>query len=219
MKKFFILTLTSSLFLITTECKKQDLSLNRDGNYQEVNLNDTVLLSYGDSLRIRDNNITLVFSGVPQDSRCPINAECIWAGDATVSLQMIFPGKEVPLELHTGLSFRNKQIIGNYLVSLVSLEPNNIAGKPTVQKDYKIRLVISAAPKNLVKGTVKDYTGLDGCGLIIVLDNGTKLEPKQRPDATFKDKRVALSYKDAHTASICMVGTVADIMEFYEIVE
>ncbi|MFO7656350.1 MAG: PKD domain-containing protein [Bacteroidales bacterium] len=63
-------------------------------------------------------------------------------------------------------------------------------------------------------GTVKDYTGLDGCGFLIELDNGTRLEPILT-DTTFifRDKqRVKVSYVERHDlASICMAGTIAEI--------
>lgn len=60
-------------------------------------------------------------------------------------------------------------------------------------------------------GTVKDYTGLDGCSLIIELDNGTKLEPYNIvPNIVLKDgQRVKVSYTElSNMASICMVGKI-----------
>lgn len=62
-------------------------------------------------------------------------------------------------------------------------------------------------------GTVVDYTGLDGCGLVIQLDNGELLEPLQIvPEFTIKDgQRVILSYTEIPSASICMVGKVVRI--------
>ena len=70
-------------------------------------------------------------------------------------------------------------------------------------------------------GTVKDYTGLDGCGMIIELDNGTKLEPLnvEKHGFTLKDgQRVKVAYKEAKgMMSICMVGVMADILFIEEI--
>ena len=62
-------------------------------------------------------------------------------------------------------------------------------------------------------GTVVDYTGLDGCGLLIQLDNGEVLEPQQIvPEFTLKDgQRVVLSYTEMPSASICMVGKIVRI--------
>ena len=56
--------------------------------------------------------------------------------------------------------------------------------------------------------TVKDFTGLDGCKLLIVLDNGDKLLPAKVNDKSFtlKDgQRIKLGYKKIDgMASICM---------------
>ena len=63
-------------------------------------------------------------------------------------------------------------------------------------------------------GTVKDYTGLDGCGLLIELDNGVVLEPAEMvPNFVIYDgQRVRLSYTELKDrASICMAGVIARI--------
>jgi PKD repeat protein len=62
-------------------------------------------------------------------------------------------------------------------------------------------------------GTVVDYTGLDGCGLLIQLDNGEMLEPVQIvPEFKLKGgQRVMLSYTELPAASICMVGKTVRI--------
>ncbi len=56
--------------------------------------------------------------------------------------------------------------------------------------------------------TVKDFTGLDGCSLMIVLDNGDKFLPVKIKDETFtlrEGQRIKLSYKELQdVASICM---------------
>lgn len=64
-------------------------------------------------------------------------------------------------------------------------------------------------------GTVKDYTGLDGCGMVIVLDNGTNLEPAVLPSGTTltADKRVSVSYRNlSNRVSNCMVGPIVEIL-------
>jgi PKD repeat protein len=62
-------------------------------------------------------------------------------------------------------------------------------------------------------GTVMDYSGLDGCGLVISIDNGELLEPRQIvPEFTLKEgQRVVLSYTETPSPSICMVGKTVRI--------
>ena len=70
---------------------------------------------------------------------------------------------------------------------------------------------------NAVEATLKDFTGLDGCSWVLVLDNGKKLEPtnlKKFDNIELKDdKRVLIEYKTIHNAaSICMIGTIVEII-------
>lgn len=76
--------------------------------------------------------------------------------------------------------------------------------------------------------TVKDMRGLDGCGFVLVLDNGRKLEPVYPdrgwcgtvPDEqltalerfTLQDgQRVAIGYQESPRPSVCMVGQTVEI--------
>lgn len=64
-------------------------------------------------------------------------------------------------------------------------------------------------------GEIVDYTGLDGCGLMIELDNGDVLEPKSWPrDFVPADgMRINLNYREiTSVASICMAGKIAEIL-------
>jgi hypothetical protein len=63
-------------------------------------------------------------------------------------------------------------------------------------------------------GTIRDYTGLDGCGLMIDLDSGGRLEVVSLPPNTtlVAGKRVRVEYKPVPAFSICMAGTTAKII-------
>jgi hypothetical protein len=64
-------------------------------------------------------------------------------------------------------------------------------------------------------GTIRDYTGLDGCGFVIELSDGQVLEPLFVDDSTFvfeAGKPISLSYQEVSGyASICMVGPLVHI--------
>ncbi len=65
-----------------------------------------------------------------------------------------------------------------------------------------------------VKGVFKDYTGLDGCGWVIVLEDNSVIEPSNLQDFMIipqENKKIWLSYENAPLASICMVGQVVII--------
>lgn len=59
----------------------------------------------GQATRLDDGS-TLQFTGVPEDSRCPPDVQCIWAGDARLSLHWHAPGavpREVQLHTNTAV--------------------------------------------------------------------------------------------------------------------
>lgn len=72
------------------------------------------------------------------------------------------------------------------------------------------------------EATVVDLTGLDGCGLVFELADGTRLEPEQRVyiKAPTKEEdplyyfdlkagqHVKINYTETDLASICMTGKV-----------
>lgn len=83
---------------------------------------------------------------------------------------------------------------------------------------------------NAVSATVRDLTGLDGCGFVFELENGTKLEPlimfycgtpplakeiTEDPLFNFEwidGKQVRIAFKEVtDRASICQVGPIVKI--------
>lgn len=46
-------------------------------------------LAVGDRAVIATTSLELVFAAVEQDSRCPLRAQCVWAGEAHVRLTLV----------------------------------------------------------------------------------------------------------------------------------
>jgi len=66
-------------------------------------------------------------------------------------------------------------------------------------------------------GTVVDLTGLDGCGLVIQLQNGTYLEVASVPAGLVLTEGLIIKFDyilNPNLASICMVGPIVDITCF-----
>lgn len=62
--------------------------------------------------------------------------------------------------------------------------------------------------------TVRDLTGLDGCGKVLVLRNGKRLEPQGAVWNNFAatdSQQVYISYAPVSGASICMVGELVEL--------
>lgn len=68
--------------------------------------------------------------------------------------------------------------------------------------------------ENAQAATIEDYTGLDGCGLVIKLQNGTVLEPVNLNDFSITPTdgmKVWVKYHEISGGSICMVGPIVEI--------
>lgn len=68
--------------------------------------------------------------------------------------------------------------------------------------------------ENAQAATIEDYTGLDGCGLVIKLQSGEVLEPVNLNSFNFTPTdgmKVWLKYHEVGLASICMVGPIVEI--------
>jgi hypothetical protein len=68
--------------------------------------------------------------------------------------------------------------------------------------------------ENAQAATIVDYTGLDGCGLVIKLQSGEVLEPVNLNDFNITPTdgmKVWVKYHEVGLASICMVGPTVEI--------
>jgi hypothetical protein len=75
--------------------------------------------------------------------------------------------------------------------------------------------------EGMTKATIKDYTGLDGCGMVIELENGTAIEPINLNSfsstvSITNGQKVWINYHEVELASICMVGPIVQIDELEE---
>lgn len=64
------------------------------------------------------------------------------------------------------------------------------------------------------KATFKDLTGLDGCGYVIELENGKRLEPVNLSEFSItpvNGSKIWVKYHLFEGGSICMVGDLVEV--------
>jgi hypothetical protein len=112
---------------------------------------DTVFfLRVGEEVRSPDTVMRIGFAGVRNDSRCPVDVVCIWAGDAAVEIGVAFGmGPTVPYVLHTALEPRGVEL-GNCRITLVEVRPAPVSTSSIPQDQYVagLRLERIAVPGN-----------------------------------------------------------------------
>lgn len=111
----------------------------------QIPLGQEFALEQGSNARV-DGRWIIEFSGVPEDSRCPMNARCIWEGNARIALMVrdLSNPMDMELELNTSERFDKRKALPGAVVELVHLEPSRMAGAPT--RDYVATLVVKAEP-------------------------------------------------------------------------
>jgi hypothetical protein len=84
---------------------------------------------------------TLTFVGVTSDSRCPANAICVTAGDATVRVDLSRRGTSSSQELHTA---SKQPVTANDLtIELVEVAPYPFSFSPIDPAAYRVTLRVS----------------------------------------------------------------------------
>jgi hypothetical protein len=97
-------------------------------------------IKIGETLGVGD--LRLTFKSVEGDSRCPIDAVCVWAGDAEIALRIEQGSQSAVAALHTMLEPKKTEWNG-YTISFVSLAPSPRAATPIDPKDYRAQLVVT----------------------------------------------------------------------------
>jgi hypothetical protein len=89
------------------------------------------------------NGSRLTFERVSADSRCPMDALCVWAGDATVAVTVKAPaGTAEARELHTEPG-RSQMPFSDYTITLAALAPYPRSSQTIQPADYSATFVVS----------------------------------------------------------------------------
>jgi hypothetical protein len=141
-----------SLFLASLLCLSGCGGVS--GSYRVLPLDQDITLKVGEHARIaNDERTDLELITVKNDSRCPINADCVVAGtafadmalrDAPVSFPTTTearPDESLTLEL-SKTTPTNSSPRPRYQVTFVNLTPSVFAGQTISQSDYRVVLRI-----------------------------------------------------------------------------
>lgn len=104
--------------------------------------------------------LRIKFAPVTQDSRCPSDVACVWAGNAAVRLEVRTNrnnGKSLTLNTGHGPSLANDAQYQGYDLKLVDLSPYPRSDRKIAAGDYVVTLLVSKAARKLsVNGPTED---------------------------------------------------------------
>jgi hypothetical protein len=93
-------------------------------------------LALGESVSVNGGIFAIDFLRVSEDSRCPVNTQCVWEGNARISLKVWEYTRGRELELNTNGRFPTRATVGEntrgITVELRGLEPAPRTDTPTV---------------------------------------------------------------------------------------
>ncbi len=122
------------IFTFFISCTKE----NNDVLLLKGNRVDTIEIRLGEKLTIF-KGVTLSFDSVVTDSRCPINADCVWEGFAKIKLSI----NQNSFYLYTNYYTPNDTIVSDTYVELINLKPYPEIGKERNASDYIARVAIA----------------------------------------------------------------------------
>ena len=97
-------------------------------------------LGIGQTASIEGEKLVIKFKAVLEDSRCPINVVCVWAGNGKVEFEILdIDGQNKTVILNTEEEPKARTLKGHKL-KLISLNPPRIDGVSISSGDYSVTL-------------------------------------------------------------------------------
>lgn len=106
-----------------------------------VALPATVTLAIGESVFVDAVDVEVTFSSVTEDSRCPVDVTCVWAGRAVVALAISAGSGASTIELEVG---QWREVEGLRLAA-TALDPQPREGQEIPPEDYRLELSLARA--------------------------------------------------------------------------
>lgn len=120
--------------LVSTGCATAPLTVSPETDFT---------LKVRESATLQGANISVRVDSVVGDSRCPVNATCVWAGNAAIWLLMSRDNEPgTSLTLNSDVEPRSASFAGR-TIAVVGLEPLPSAPQKLTQDQYRVRLRFS----------------------------------------------------------------------------
>ncbi len=131
-----------SLVYLFTSCNKADV--NNPQLKISADYCDTISIKINETVHAGDESSTLTFNAVLEDSRCPADVICIWAGNAKVSFTFSTISGEETFFLNTldGSGMPSDTVIGSFRIKLDGLNPAPISTSEIKPDSYEAIVVI-----------------------------------------------------------------------------
>ena len=113
------------------------------GAAKGVRLGEEFQMRIGQRVKVSGTHLFIDFIDVLEDTRCPADLLCGWAGNATLNLDLTWKGRQPNSVLVNTTSGPAQAEIRRFIVKLVKLEPLPLVGRPIDRADYVATLIVT----------------------------------------------------------------------------
>lgn len=134
----------AALVVTLISCHSNDIDR---ADTHEYHLNEPFVLGGGQDVLISGANLRLHFAKVIEDSRCPTQHQCYWAGQARIVIAaQLGESSSQTVEFYANRVAPRQKInatnVGEYAIELQSLDPYPQTDDPISFGDYRATLVV-----------------------------------------------------------------------------
>jgi hypothetical protein len=105
----------------------------------DVSLGTEFSLAPGQSALAGDDGLRVTFVSVVEDSRCPMDAICVWAGQVVIEARAGRDGRDGEARL---LKPEESAAVDGFRLTLVRVEPYPASAEPTPPSRYRATFVV-----------------------------------------------------------------------------
>ena len=127
---------------------------------EQQNTSNVIYFKEGENKFLKEYETNIAFKQITEDSRCPKDVNCIWAGVATAEIELMgLYSRPVTVKLSTindaNKNYRKSQNFNGFSISLVELSPETTSDKgfKALKGNYKIGLKFSKENSENQDGT------------------------------------------------------------------
>jgi hypothetical protein len=114
-------------------------------------------LKVGEEVILLKENLRIKFISVPEDSRCPLNVDCFWSGNAKIVLEYRKDSNpSVPDTLNTHIQPHKSKYL-NYIIILKNLEPYPVEPEQIPQEEYTATILVKKIKDKMKPVTDKQW--------------------------------------------------------------
>ena len=128
------------LCALVIACRSNSAAPN--GALGNVTIGEGFSLAVGESAEIDGEDFLIRFNRVVQDSRCPSDVQCIWAGNGQIELVARSGGRSTSFTLNTGDGAR-EFAVNSYRIRLAALTPEPVSTQPIPAASYRASLIVT----------------------------------------------------------------------------